>query len=263
MVARVRLQRYLAQAGIASRRKSEDLIAAGLVEVNGRVVTEAGSTVDPTVDEVRFKGRAVAARFAESAPGSAVAIALHKPAGVLSARTDPGGRPTVYDLVPEPAGARLIYVGRLDLDTEGLLLLTTHGRLAHRLTHPRWEVEREYRAEVGGPLEEQRLAAAARRGIELEDGRTSPFRARILERRGDVRTIEIVLHEGRKREVRRIVEACGGEVQRLVRTRYAFVTLAGIAPGRWRRLGHDELNRLMALVDLPTSGPGRGDPAWT
>lgn len=262
-MARVRLQRYLAQGGIASRRKSEDLIAAGLVEVNGQVVTEPGSTVDPAVDEVRFKGRAVTARFAESAPGSTVAIAFHKPAGVLTARTDPSGRPTVYDLVPEPAGARLIYVGRLDFDTEGLLLLTTHGRLAHRLTHPRWEVEREYRAETRGPLDESRLATAARRGIDLEDGRTSPFRARIVERRGDLCVIDLVLHEGRKREVRRILEACGGRVERLVRTRYAFVTLAGLAPQRWRRLERDELNRLLAIVDLPTLGGGEGGRAWT
>lgn len=262
-MVRVRLQRFLAQAGIASRRKSEDLIAAGVVEVNGRVVTEAGTTVDPRVDEVRLKGRRVVARFAEGAPGSATVIALHKPAGVLTARADPGARPTVYDLVPEPAGSRLIYVGRLDRDTEGLLLLTTHGRLAHRLTHPRWEIEREYRVEIRGPLDEERLADAARRGIELEDGRTSPFRARVVERLGERRTIDLVLHEGRKREVRRIVEACCGRVERLVRTRYAFVTLAGLAPGRWRELDREEMNRLLALVDLPTGGGEGGDRAWT
>lgn len=262
-MARVRLQRYLAQAGVASRRKSEDLIAAGLVEVNGRVVSEAGSTVDPAVDEVRFKGRRVRAQFAESSPSAALAIALHKPAGVLTARSDPRGRPTVYSLIPELDEGRLIYVGRLDLDTEGLLLLTTHGKLAHRLTHPRWEVEREYRAEVRGALDESRLARAGHRGIELEDGRTSPFRARIVERRGDLRVIELVLHEGRKREVRRILETCGGVVERLVRTRYAFVTLAGLAPKHWRRLERDELNRLLALVDLPTVVGGEGGPTWT
>ena len=163
-MTRVRLQRFLAQAGVASRRKSEDLIAAGVVKVNGKVVTEPGTTVDPDADEVLVKGHAIRARFAEDSPDEAIGIALHKPRGVLTARTDSRGRPTVYDLVDEPPGERLAYVGRLDLDTEGVLLMTTHGGLAHRLTHPRWEVEREYRVEVEGPLDERRLAAAAREG---------------------------------------------------------------------------------------------------
>jgi 23S rRNA pseudouridine2605 synthase len=265
-VTRVRLQRFLAQAGVASRRKSEDLIAAGLVQVNGRVVTATGTTVDPAADEVRLRGRRVTARFAEASPAAAVGIALHKPAGVLTARSDPGGRPTVYDIVREPTGGRLIYVGRLDLETEGLLLLTNHGPLAHRLTHPRWGVEREYRAEVRGPLDERRLAEGARRGIVLEDGRTAPFRARVLDRRGDRRTLELILSEGRKREVRRIVEACGGRVERLVRTRFAFLTLEGLAPGRTRRLDREELTRLFALVDLPVAPAEtrkRGRGSWT
>lgn len=257
---RVRLQRYLAQAGVASRRKSEDLISAGLVEVNGRVVTEAGTTVDPAADEVRLKGRAVRARFAEASPAATIGLLLHKPGGVLTARSDVRGRRTVYDLVREPAGERLIYVGRLDLETEGLLLLTNHGPLAHRLTHPRWEIEREYRAEVAGPLDERRLADAARRGIALEDGRTRPFRARIAGRRADRVTVELVLVEGKKREVRRIIEACGGEVRRLVRTRFAFLTLDGLVPGRSRRLSSEEMTRLLALVDLPAGSGGAG---WT
>jgi pseudouridine synthase len=263
---RVRLQRFLAQAGIASRRKSEDLIAAGLVQVNGRVVTATGTTVDPAADEVRLRGRRVTARFAEATPAAAIGIALHKPAGYLTARSDPGGRPTVYDLVSEPAGERLIYVGRLDFDTEGLLLLTTHGPLAHRLTHPRWGIEREYRAETRGPLDERRLAEGARRGIVLDDGRTAPFRARVVDRRGDERTLELVLSEGRKREVRRIVEACGARVERLVRTRFAFLTLAGLAPGRSRRLEREELTRLFALVELPIAAAEtkkRDRGSWT
>lgn len=265
-MTRVRLQRFLAQAGVASRRKSEDLIAAGVVKVNGKVVTEPGTTVDPDADEVLLKGRPIRARFAEDRPGDAIGIALHKPRGVLTARTDSRGRRTVYDLVDEPRGERLAYVGRLDLDTEGLLLMTTHGRLAHRLTHPRWEVEREYRADVEGPLDERRLAAAARRGIDLEDGRTGPFRYRVVARKGDRTTLELVLTEGKKREVRRIVEACGGRVQRLVRTRFAFVTLAGIEPGRWRRLKRDEMSRLLGLVDLPAASRDtakKGERSWT
>ncbi|HJR52309.1 MAG TPA: pseudouridine synthase [Gemmatimonadota bacterium] len=262
-MARVRLQRFLAQAGIASRRKSEDLIAAGVVQVNGSVVTAPGTTVDPNADDVRVKGRSVRARFAEDSPGYAIGIALHKPRGVLTARSDSRGRRTVYDLVDEPAGERLAYVGRLDLDTEGVLLMTTHGRLAHRLTHPRWEIEREYRVEVGGSLDERRLAAAARRGIDLDEGRTGPFRQRVAGRRGERLTLELVLTEGKKREVRRIVEACGGRVERLVRTRFAFVTLAGIEPGAWRRLKQGEMNRLLALVDLPVSAGPKGERSWT
>ena len=265
-MTRVRLQRFLAQAGVASRRKSEDLIAAGLVQVNGRVVTATGTTVDPVADEVRLRGRRVTARFAESSPAAAIGVALNKPAGYLTARSDSRGRPTVYDLVREPPGERLIYVGRLDFDTEGLLLFTTHGPLAHRLTHPRWGVEREYRAETLGSLDERRLSEGARRGIVLEDGRTGAFRARVVERRGDRRTIELVLHEGRKREVRRILEACGGRVERLVRTRFAFLTLAGLAPGRSRRIEREEMTRLLALVDLPAAPASprkRGQGSWT
>ena len=265
-MTRVRLQRFLAQAGIASRRKSEDLIAAGVVKVNGKVVTEPGTTVDAATDEVRVKGRPVRASFAEESPGDAIGIALHKPRGVLTARTDGRGRPTVYDLVDEPPGERLAYVGRLDLDTEGLLLMTTHGGLAHRLTHPHWEVEREYRVEVAGSLDERRLAAAAKRGIGLEEGRAGPFRCRVVGRKGDRVTLELVLKEGKKREVRRIVEACGGRVERLVRTRFAFVTLTGIEPGRWRRLKRDEMNRLLVLVDLPVASRGqgkKGERSWT
>ena len=134
-MSRVRLQRFLAQAGIASRRRSEDLIAAGVVQVNGRVVTEPGTTVDPVADEVRVKGRSVRARFAEDSPGDALGIALNKPRGVLTARTDARGRRTVYDLVEEPRCERLAYVARLGFDPEGLLLLTTPGGLAHRVTH--------------------------------------------------------------------------------------------------------------------------------
>jgi 23S rRNA pseudouridine2605 synthase len=171
----------------------------------------------------------------------------------------------VYDFIREPDGERLVYVGRLDRDTEGLLILTTHGALAHRLMHPRWEIEREYRVETSGPLDEGRLARAAKRGIDLEDERAGPFRARVLDRSGERRTLELVLTEGKKREVRRIVEACGGRVERLVRTRFAFLTLAGLESGRWRRLDREEMGRLLALVDLSADQTSRqgGGGAWT
>ncbi|MGH7556919.1 MAG: pseudouridine synthase [Gemmatimonadota bacterium] len=251
---KVRLQRYLAQAGVASRRRSEDLIAAGVVAVNGRVVTRAGTTIEPGRDRVTVRGRAVRARFPGASGGKGICLAMNKPKGVLTTRSDPGGGRTVYDLVQEPSAGRLVYVGRLDRDTEGLLLLTDDGRLAHRLTHPRWEIERAYVADVRGDLDEHRLLMGATRGIELGDGRTAPFEARVLQRRGNGpaarRRIELVLREGRKREVRRMIVACGGEVERLVRTRYGTVTLDGLVPGAARRLAPAELERLRASVGL-------------
>ena len=261
---RMRLQRFLAQAGVASRRKSEDLIAAGLVTVNGRPVSTAGTTVDPQSDVVTVRGRAV--RPARSAgEGSSLVIALHKPRGVLTARGEARGERTVYHLVPEPAGARLVYVGRLDRDSEGLLLLTTDGTLAHRLTHPSWEVERVYEAWVKGPLNERSLADGARRGVTLDDGeRTAPFRARVLERprdRDGARRIELVLTEGKKREARRIVAACGGRVERLVRTRYGPIELGELPVGKSRKLSPAEVGRLRALVGLGGArGSARGSP---
>lgn len=270
--AGVRLQRYLAMTGVASRRKSEDLIAAGLVTVNGRTVTRPGTTVDPDRDEVAVRGRVLGPRPREDAK-SPLVVALHKPRGVLTSRShSDGGKAggeatTVYDLIEEPPGTRMIYVGRLDRDSEGLLLLTSNGTLAHRLTHPRWQVERAYEASVSGPLDERALQRAARSGIVLDDGdRTAPFRARIL-RRGRAadhppaharsgsrsKRIELVLTEGRKREVRRIVEALGGRVERLVRTRYGTVEIAGLEPGRWRKLPRHETARLCELVEL--TGP--------
>lgn len=252
----------MAQAGLASRRRAEDLVVAGLVTVNGRVTTDPATTVDPESDAVECRGEPVRPRFAETSREAARTLALHKPTGVVTTRSDPGGAPTVYGLVPEIEDARLVYVGRLDRDTEGLLLFTTHGTLAHRLTHPRWGIERTYRADVAGDLDEAALAAGTRRGIDLADGRTAPFRARVVERsgrgRGARRRVELVLVEGRNREVRRIVRACGGTVERLVRTRYGPVTLEGLAPGAWRWLEPGETDRLLAAVDLPTGGRQRG-----
>lgn len=255
---RVRLQRYLAQAGVASRRRSEDLIAAGVVAVNGRVVTQAGTTIEPGRDRVTVRGRPVRARLPASG-GQGVCLALHKPKGVLTTRSDPAGGRTVYDLVEEPPDGRLVYVGRLDRDTEGLLLLTDDGRLAHRLTHPRWKVERAYVAEVRGDLDERRLRTGAARGLELPDGRTAPFEARVTSRHGSGggarRRVELILREGRKREVRRILEAYGVEVERLVRIRYGTVTLGDLGSGEVRRLSPAELERLRASVGLRVADP--------
>jgi pseudouridine synthase len=253
---RIRLQRFLAQAGVASRRKSEDLIAAGLVAVNGRPVTTPGTTVDGERDVVTLDGRVVRPKPSDGA----VVVALHKPPGVVTAR---GGRGTVYDLIVEPPGARLVYVGRLDRDSEGLLLLTTDGELAHRLTHPSREIERVYEAWVTGPIDERALERGAREGVALDDGqRTAPFRVRVLQRRGrgaeTRRRIEFVLTEGKKREVRRIVAECGGHVERLVRTRYGPVELGDLAPGAWRRLSPRDVARLRRVVGLGAESRGDG-----
>lgn len=249
----VRLQRYLAQAGIASRRKCEDLIAAGLVAVNGRVVTQPGTVVGPS-DRVTYRGEIVEAEFGNGTRSVPTCLLFNKPAGVLTTRRDPGGGKTVYGLIPEPDLGRLIYVGRLDRDTEGVLLFTTDGELAHRLTHPRWGVKRIYRVDVSGDFDVDRLAAGSERGLELDDGMTGPYRFRCLDRSRSTTsahtTVELELSEGRKREVRRMVAACGGHVERLVRTRYAFLTLSDLAAGQWRWLERSEVKELLALVDL-------------
>lgn len=250
---RIRLARFLAQAGVASRRTSEDMILAGLVTVNDEVVVEPAITVDPASDEVAVRGETIRPRHGAGSGAETIVVALHKPSGVVTSRpapSIPSGERTVYDLVEEPEGGRLVYVGRLDRDTEGLLLMTTRGDLAHRLTHPRTGIEREYRVDVVGRLDERALARGARAGIVLTDGRTAPFGSRIVSRRENRRRIEIVLTEGRNREVRRIVEVCGGRVERLVRVRYGPVTLSGIASGAWRRLERDETRRLMERVGL-------------
>lgn len=253
---KIRLARYLAQAGIDSRRKCEDLVLAGLVTVNGDVVVEPATRVDPEADEVSVRGEPVCARHGEGSHQAPIVVALHKPAGFLTSRPGPAlpdDARTVYDLVEEPEGSRLVYVGRLDRDTEGLLLMTSRGDLAHRLTHPSVRVEREYVADVSGRFDEGRLARFAGTGIVLPGGtRTAPFRARVVSS-GKERRVELVLTEGRNREVRRIVMACGGRVERLVRVRFAFVTLNGIAPGTWRELDPGEIRRLMERVR--SSGP--------
>ncbi len=253
----VRLQRYLAQAGIASRRKCEDLIAAGLVAVNGCVVTQPGTVVGPS-DRVTYRGEIVEAEFGNGTRSMPECLLFNKPAGVLTTRRDPRGGKTVYGFIPEPDRGRLIYVGRLDRDTEGVLLFTTDGELSHRLTHPRWGVKRVYRVDVTGRFDMDRLAAGSERGLELDDGMTGPYRFRCLDRSRSTTTdhwmIELELSEGRKREVRRIIAACGGYVERLVRTRYAFLEATDLSAGQWRWLERGEVEELMALVGL-----GRGE----
>jgi 23S rRNA pseudouridine2605 synthase len=224
----VRLNAFLARAGVASRRGADGLIKAGRVTVNG----EPGqlNTFVETGDRVELDGEPVA-------PQALAYVLLHKPAGVVTTARDPQGRPTVVDLVGHPA--RVVPVGRLDADTTGLLLLTNDGPLAHRLAHPRYGVEKVYVADVVGDPDEatiRRLAA----GIELEDGPTSPARVRRLGRG----RVELGLHEGRNRQVRRMLEAVGHPVRRLHRSRYAGLDLRGLAEGEWRELTPEERRAL-------------------
>lgn len=226
-----RLQKVLARAGVGSRRACDELIAAGRVRVNGRVA-EPGVRVDPTVDVVELDGVPV------SLGADLVHLALHKPTGVLTAATDARGRPTVSELVP--AHPRIFPVGRLDLDTSGLLLMTNDGAFAERIAHPRYGVPKTYVAEVVGRVSkgiQDRLAA----GVELDDGPAHAEGVRVRTTKGDRAVVELVVREGRNRLVRRLLAAVGLEVVSLTRTAIGPVRLEGIAPGRWRALEADEI----------------------
>jgi 23S rRNA pseudouridine2605 synthase len=231
-----RLQRYLARAGIASRRKCEQLILEGRVMVNGKVVDVLGARVSAG-DTVTCDGRTVA-------PEPLEYYLLNKPAGVVSAVSDGRGRRTVTDLVP--SRRRLFPVGRLDRDTTGLLLLTNDGSLAHRLMHPRFQVDKVYRTEVKGVVTDGELGQL-RSGIKLDDGRTAPAGVRLLARGKSGSVVELTIHEGRKRQVRRMMEALGHPVIRLHRSRYAMLTDAGISKGGYRALSDDEVAELEKL----------------
>lgn len=231
----IRIQKYLSQAGRASRREAERLMEAGRVSVNGEVVTEMGSRVVPGRDVVAVDGEVV-----EVAPERW--IMFHKPPGVLTTRSDPHGDRTVYDLLPEELHG-LTYVGRLDLDAEGMLLFTNDGDTAHGLQHPSRAVEREYWLEVAGTVEDQAVRAL-RAGVELDDG---PARAKDVLgiRPGDMSSeLRIVLTEGRKREVRRMLAEVGHPVMRLRRIRYGRVILGDLQRGDWRELTEEEVSGL-------------------
>jgi 23S rRNA pseudouridine2605 synthase len=235
----------LARAGVASRRASEELIAAGRVRVNGEIAG-LGSRVDPAHDRIELDGALVA-----TAPGLAHYL-LNKPRGVVSTASDPQGRPTVVDLVPpEP---RVFPVGRLDADTEGLIIMTNDGPLALRLTHPRYGIEKEYVAEVRGTPRPAAIRAL-RRGVPLDDGPTAPARVSLIA--PDV--LRITIHEGRNRQVRRMCDAVGHPVQRLVRTRIGPLADRRLPPGHWRPLTAREVRALAeAAVAEPGSGGRRG-----
>ena len=228
----MRLNAYLARTGVASRRGADELIKRGRVRVNG--VRGELNTFVGEGDVVDLDGLLLV-------PQPLAYVLLHKPAGVVTTASDPHGRPTVVGLVEHEA--RVVPVGRLDSDTTGALLLTNDGELAHRLAHPRYEVEKVYEAEVEGEPSDDALAELEG-GVELDDGRTGPARARRL---GPSR-LELSIHEGRKHQVKRMLEAVGHPVRRLHRSRYAGLTTAGLEPGEWRELREEEVAALRDLT---------------
>ena len=239
----VRLQKVLAQAGIGSRRVCEDMIAAGRVTVDGHRVTELGVRVDPRRVAVHVDGNRV------QIDDSLVYLALNKPLGVVSSMGDDDkGRPTLTEFL-QNREERLFHVGRLDVDTEGLLLLTNDGELAHRLTHPSYEVPKTYLVEVPGPLPRD-LGRRLREGIELEDGVATVDSFNVVDARPGKALLEIVIHDGRNRIVRRLLEAAGHPVEQLVRTRIGPLRLGDLRTGRTRMLGSTEVSSLMAAVGL-------------
>jgi|SRR5579871_1117419 len=227
----MRLAKFLAAGGVASRRAAEGIVRAGRVTVNGSVVEDPAREVNSS-DAVSVDGLPVSGEV------NRVVYALNKPAGVVSTARDPQRRPTVVSLVP--GDQRLYPVGRLDADTTGLILLTNDGELAHRLTHPSFEVPKTYRATVANPPVRAAAVRALRAGVELEDGMTAPARVRRL----SDRLLEITIHEGRKRQVKRMCDAVGHPLSSLQRVAFGPLTLEGLAVGRWRRLGEKEIEAL-------------------
>ena len=242
VVGGVRLQKVLAAAGLGSRRHCEDLIGEGRVEVDGQIVRRFGARVDPQHQVIRVDGRRIPARE------DLVYVALNKPAGVLTTMSDSRGRPTIADFLGDRA-ERMFHVGRLDYDTEGLMLLTNDGELAHRLAHPRYGVLKTYLADVTGPLRRD-LGRQLATGIELSDGVATADRFRVIERTGTRALVEITLHEGRKHIVRRMLAEAGHPVRRLVRTQVGPVKLGSLRSGATRRLSTAEIGELYAAVGL-------------
>jgi 23S rRNA pseudouridine2605 synthase len=233
----IRLQKLLAQSGVASRRKCEELMLAGLVEVDGEVVTRLGTKVDPTSAVIRVKGR----RLPPVSPH--VYLVLNKPRGVVSTMSDPQGRPTLSDFVADRP-ERLFHVGRLDTDTDGLILLTNDGDFAQRLAHPSYEVDKTYLAEVEGVLRRPTLQTLLD-GVVLEDGPVTVSRAKVTSSHGERSIVELVIHEGRNRIVRRLLDHVGHPVRRLSRTAIGPVRLQGLKPGSLRELDAEELGSLL------------------
>ncbi|WP_342600830.1 pseudouridine synthase [Psychrobacillus sp. FSL H8-0483] len=242
-----RLQKVLAHAGVASRRKAEELILQGKVKVNGKVITELGTKVSNS-DTVEVEG-------VKLEKEQKVYYLLYKPRGVISAVSDDKGRKTVTDLLPLHIKERVYPVGRLDYETSGLLLLTNDGDFSYALTHPKFKVDKTYVARVKGiPLKEQ--LRPLERGIVLEDGKTAPAKVKLLsgERKTNKAIVEITIHEGKNRQVRRMFDAIGFPVQKLKRERFGFLTLHGLNAGDWRELTTHEIKQLRVLAETGKIG---------
>lgn len=249
----IRLQKVLAQAGVASRRAAEELIAAGRVSVDGKIVREMGRRVDPDKSVVHVDGARIVLN------DELVHLALNKPRGILSTMSDDRGRPCVGDLIVERGvvdehfdGAprnRLFHVGRLDADTEGLLLLTNDGDLGHRLMHPSYEVEKTYLAEVVGQVPRD-LGRRLKSGVDLEDGTVAVHAFKLVDFHAGRSMVELVIHEGRKHVVRRLLDEVGFPVQRLVRTAVGDVHLGSQRPGKFRALNRAEVGSLYRSVGM-------------
>ena len=242
----IRLQKLLAQSGVASRRKCEEIMLDGRVEVDGEIVTRLGTKVDPRVAVIRVDGK----RLPPISPN--VYLVLNKPRGVVSTMSDPEGRPTLTDYVADRP-ERLFHVGRLDTDTSGLILLTNDGEFAHRMAHPSYEVDKTYVAEVDGEVTKETLQQLLG-GVTLEDGPVTVSQARLVSAgQGNAKgrsIVELVIHEGRNRIVRRLLDHVGHPVRRLTRTAIGSVQLAGLRDGTLRELGADELGGLLDAAQL-------------
>ena len=233
----MRLQKFLARSGVASRRGSEDLMTAGRVCVNGEVVRELGSKIDPLVDTVTVDGRIV--HLADTP----VTLMLHKPAGYLTTMSDPFGRPTVADLVPCDRYPGLFPIGRLDFDTTGILLFSTDGELGNGLLHPRKHVDKTYEAHVDGVVSAEQIKALCK-GVPLDDGMTLPAEVELIGSNGSTSDVRITIHEGRKRQVRRMCSFVGHPVLELHRCKFGPLELDGLAEGAWRLLEEEQVASL-------------------
>ena len=228
-----RLQKLIARAGICSRREAEKIISAGRVTVDGKIVTELGAKADPTKNKIRVDGKLL------TFSAEKIYLLLNKPRGYVSTVKDERGRKTVLELLGENFSERVYPVGRLDLNSEGLLLLTNDGDLTNALIHPRYEISKTYRAKISGVVTEEKLDRL-RAGIELDDGLTAPAEVYLL----DKDLVEVTIHEGRNRQVRRMFAAIGCDVKRLRRIKFAGLTLDGLRLGKFRELTAEEISRL-------------------
>lgn len=235
-----RLQKYLAHAGVASRRTCEELISAGKVRVNGEVVREMGVKIDPEKDRVEVNGQTVGEKEDK------IYLMLNKPKGYVTTLRDPQGRPKVVDLVKD-TGRRVYPVGRLDFDTEGLLLLTNDGELTFALTHPRHEIGKTYIAVVKGIPDKDKLKRF-QKGLRLADGMTAPAKVRVMKKKGANAVLEITIFEGRNRQIRRMCETIGHPVLELKRISMGFLELGNLAEGKYRQLTEKEIRKLKEIT---------------